>query len=68
MTTRMRDKTVWCDKCNTSRTITANLDRGTVVSAKIPKECKSPKKCIAATRAGVFDRPFGERLVKPAEL
>lgn len=68
MSTHMRDKTVHCDKCHTNCTITANLDRGTVVAAKMPKDCKSPAKCIRVFRQGIFDRPFGERLVRPLEL
>lgn len=75
MARHMRDKTMHCDSCHDKRpelhcsahncVITADLDRGTVVHARMPAFCKSPAWCLEEFKKGIFDRQFGARLVTP---
>ncbi len=68
MPAHMRDKTTHCDRCHANCTITANLDRGTVVKGVMPKHCKSPAWCMEEFRKGIFDRQFGAPLVVKLKL
>ena len=56
----MRDKTVFCDKCQDNRSITVDLTAGVVTNAQMPARCMWPKVCTELMKDGVFDRPFGE--------
>lgn len=62
---KMRDKFVHCAVCSGTCSITANLDAGKVVKALMPKDCHWPEQCRTKFVAGVFSRPFGERMDKP---
>jgi hypothetical protein len=64
----MRDKTVHCTRCHCNCTLTANLDTGRVVRARMPEVCVSPAKCLDNYAIGVFDRQFGERIISPEKF
>ncbi|HZR03614.1 MAG TPA: hypothetical protein VFA81_10635 [Burkholderiales bacterium] len=57
----MRDKSVWCERCQALRTITVDLGKGVVTNADMPQPCLWPAVCTELLKSGVFDRPFGEK-------
>lgn len=66
--TRMRNKHVPCDRCKGKCMFTANMDKGVVVGAQMPKHCFTPTRCAQEMSKGIFDRPFGEPAVKKIAL
>ncbi len=61
----MRDKSVFCARCNRICKLTANLDTGRVTMARMSTICQSPAKCLDDYAVGVFDRQFGARIISP---
>jgi len=65
---KMRDKTVFCTRCNSQCTLTANLDTGRIVHVRMPKACVSIAKCLDGYAIGVFSRRFGEKILRPEDF
>jgi hypothetical protein len=61
----MRDKHVHCQACGGQSKITANLDTGKITNIELPHACKWPGSCPNKFVEGVFDRQFGEQIIKP---
>lgn len=68
MPTHYRDKTSHCGECHGNCTITANLDKGTVINARMPVGCKHPRWCQDEFGKGIFDRQFGAQLITKMKL
>ena len=61
---KMRDKTVHCETCGGRSDITANLDTGKITKITLPTSCKWPNLCSRKFVEGIFDRPFGSRIIQ----
>lgn len=64
----MRDKTVWCTRCNQQCTLTANLDTGRITKMRMPKTCVSIASCLDEYAKGIWSRQFGERIIRPEDF
>ncbi len=63
--THMRSKSVACHKCGGTSCVVANLDSGKITQVRITPKCYWPAKCPELFARGVFDRPFGSRIIRP---
>ena len=61
----MRNKTVWCARCNRKILVVANLDSGRVIHWSNPENCVSRAACLDEFARGVFDRQFGASIISP---
>lgn len=61
----MRDKEIYCPVCNGRSKVTANLDTGKITGIALASDCKFTGKCPKQFVEGIFDRPFGESVIRP---
>jgi hypothetical protein len=63
--THCRGKDFACETCHGKGHILANLDNGTILFHDLPSVCHTKALCLEKTARGVFDRQFGETLIRP---
>ena len=64
MSTNYRQRITHCERCHVTCRITVNMDTGKIVSVLLPEKCQKKGYCEEKFIRGVFDRRFGERLLK----
>jgi len=60
-----RNKHIYCQHCGSTSQLTANLETGKIETMLLSEKCKWPNQCPRKFVEGVFDRPFGEQIIKP---